>query len=227
MIKYCVVLAAMLVTLSASAQKNKEVAPAPKKDSLPPIAPKPSKGPKKFEEVITDKAISKPGLFTVHKVEDKWYLEIPDSVLGREIMAITRFSKVAGGGGVYGGEEANEQTIAWEKGPNNNLFLRVITTISVADSTNQIYKAVTNSNVNPIAAAFEIKALGKDSTSTIIEVTDFFNGDNQVINIDPFGKKFLNLANLASDRSYIKSINSYPINVEVKTVKTYNSYHHA
>lgn len=216
----------VFIVLFVSAQKKKDqTQPAPKTDSIPaPAPPKPTKGPKKFEDLITDKAVSKPGLFTVHKVEEKWYLEIPDSILGREIMAITRFSKVAGGGGVYGGEEANEQTIAWEKGPNNNLFLRVITTISVADSTTQIYKAVTNSNVNPIAAAFDIKALGKDSTSNIIDVTDFFNGDNQVINIDPFGKKFLNLANLANDRSYIKSINSYPINVEVKTVKTYNSY---
>ena len=128
--------------LCVTAQKKKDpLVSAPKTDSIPPAPPKPTKGPKKFEDIITDKAITKPGLFTVHKVEDKWYLEIPDSILGREIMAITRFSKVAGGGGVYGGEEANEQTIAWEKGPNNNLFLRVITTISVADSTTQIYKA--------------------------------------------------------------------------------------
>src|SRR5262249_38419116 len=102
-------------------------------------------------------------------------------------------------------------------------FLRVVTTISVADSTNQIYKAVTNSNVNPIAAAFDIKALGKDSTSAIIDVTDFLNGDNQVVNIDPLGKRSLNLMGLASDRTYIKDVCPYPINVEVKTVKTYNS----
>ncbi len=224
--KIYVLVLLFLIAVNVSAQKKKDRNAVPlKTDSIPaPAPPKPVKAPKKFEDLITDKAITKRGLFTIHKVEEKWYLEIADSILGREIMAITRFSKVAGGGSVYGGEEANEQTIAWEKGPNNNIFLRVITTISVADSTNQIYKAVTNSNVNPIAAAFDIKAFGKDSTSNIIEVTDFFNGDNQIINIDPFGKKSLNLANLANDRSYIKSINSYPINVEVKTVKTYNSF---
>ncbi|NNV55735.1 zinc-dependent metalloprotease [Limnovirga soli] len=221
------VLLSILVLATATltfAQKKKEVVPIVKSDSIPPKPAKPPTGPKKYQDLITEKAISKPGLFTVHKIDEKWYLEIPDSIMKREIMAITRFSKAAGGGNIYGGEEANEQTISWERGPKDNVFLRVITTISVADSTNQIYKAVTNSNLNPIAAAFEIKALGKDSTSVIIDVTDFFNGDNQVINIDPSGKKFLNLANLASDRSYIKTINSYPINIEVKTVKTYNSY---
>jgi len=186
-------------------------------------AAKPDAGPKKYSDVITEKAITHHGLFTVHKVDEKWYFEIPDSVFNKEIMAITRFSKVAGGGGVYGGEEANEQTILFQKGPNNNVFLRAVTLISTADSTNDIYKAVTNSYVNPIAAAFDIKALSKDSSGVVIDVTDFFKGDNQVISINPFTKRRLSLTGLASDRTYIQSIHTYPINIEIKTVKTYIS----
>src|SRR5882724_13429172 len=87
-------------------------------------------GPKPYKDVITDKAISKKGLFTVHKVEDKWYFEIADSLLNREILTVTRFTKTAAGGNAYGGEEVNEQTIRWEKGPSNNVFLRVITIVS-------------------------------------------------------------------------------------------------
>src|SRR3954451_11742869 len=221
--KSCMLLVSILLTSIIFAQKKKEQTVVPSNQTNQSSLPKPSTGPKKYEEVITNKAITKKGLFTVHKVDDKWYFEIPDSMLNREIMAVTRYSKVASGADVYGGELANEQIIFWEKGPNNNLFMRVVTVISVADSTSQIYKAVTNSNVNPIAVAFDIKALGKDSNSTVIDVTDFFNGDNQVVNIDPLGKKTLNLSNLSSDRSYIKNINVFPINIEVRTVKTYNS----
>ena len=181
----------------------------------------PKAGPKSFKEVITEKAISKKGLFTVHKVEDKYYFEIPDSLLGREIMAITRFSKVPGGAGIYGGEIANQQTLKFEKGPNNNIFIRTVTLISVADSTQEIYKAVNNSYVNAIASAFEIKAFGKDSTSSIIEVGDFFKGDNQIVSISPNAKRRFNLVMLAADRSYIQSINTYPINTEVRSVKTF------
>lgn len=180
-------------------------------------------GPKAFKEVITEKAVSKKGLFTVHKVEDKYYFEIADSLIGREIMAITRFSKVPGGAGLYGGEIANQQTLKFEKGPNNTLFLRTVTVISVADSTQEIYKAVNNSYLNAIANAFEVKAFGKDSTSTIIDVTDFFKGDNQVVSINPNRKRMLNLQMLASDRSYIQSINTFPINTEVRSVKTFIS----
>ncbi len=184
-------------------------------------------GPKPYREVITDKAVSKKGLFTVHKVEDKYYFEIPDSVMFREIMAVTRFVRVPANSGVgratYGGEQTNRQTLAFERGPSNNVFMRVITLISVADSTHQISKAVSNSNLNPIAAAFPIAALGKDSTSVVIDVTDFFKGDNQVVGLSPNGKRSFNLGPLASDRSYIQSINTFPINTEIRTVKTYTA----
>ena len=46
--------------------------------------------PKPYKEVITEKAISHTGLMTVHKVEDKWYFEIPDSIFGRDILVSTR-----------------------------------------------------------------------------------------------------------------------------------------
>ena len=180
-------------------------------------------GPKPYKEVITDKAVSKKGLFTVHKIDDKFYFEIPDSIMNREIMAITRFSKVPGGVGIYGGEVANQLTLKFEKGPSNNVFLRTVTLISVADSTQEISKAVSNSHLNAIANAFDIKAFGKDSTSTIIDVTDFFKGDNQVVSINANSKRRFSLTMLASDRSYVQSINTYPVNTEVQTVKTFIS----
>src|SRR3954452_9776356 len=208
---------------SSKTTTTTNVRATPAGDTTKRLPPQKIGTPKPYSEVITSKAITKPGLFTVHKVDEKWYFEIPDSLMNREIIAITRYSKVPGGAGLYGGELANQQTIDWEKGPNTNVFLRVITTINVADSSNQIYKAVTNSNLNPIAAVFDIKAFGKDTSSVVIDVTDFFRGDNQVVSINPFDKRAYNLSGLISDRSYIANINSYPINTEVKTVKTFNS----
>jgi len=184
--------------------------------------PTPHQGPKPYKEVITDKAVSHPGLFTVHKVEDKWYFEIPDSMLKHEFMAITRFGKTAGGG-VYGGELANQQTLEWEKGPANTLFLRVVTLVSMADSANKIYTAVRNSNVDPIAAAFDIKAFGKDSASVVIDVTDYFRGDNLIVSIPSAVKSRMKLGGLAMDRSYIEDINTFPINTEVRSIKTFSA----
>ncbi len=154
--------------------------------------------------MITEKAVTQSGLFTVHKVEDKWYFEIPDSLFNREILAITRFVKSPAGSRSYGGEKVNEQTIRWEKGPSDNIFLRVMTIISVApDSSQPIAQAVRNSNVDPIAASFEIKAYGKDSTSVVIDVTDFFRLDNQPVSLSSDIKRRYNLGGISSDRSFI------------------------
>lgn len=215
-----IALLVLLTVCSLSAQTKKDTASAPAKSA---VAAKPTTGPKPYKEVITDKAVTQKGLFTVHKIEDKYYFEIPDSVMGNEILAVTRFSKVAGGSSTYGGEIANQQTLRFEKGPNNTVFLRVVTLISYADSTQVISKAVSNSYVNPIAAAFPIAALGKDSTSTVIEVTDFFKGDNLPVSINSSKKKNMGLMGLASDRSYIQKISTYPVNTEIRTVKTYSA----
>ncbi len=186
-------------------------------------APPAKTGPKSFKEFITNKAVTQKGVFTVHLQDDKFYFDIQDSLLGRELIAVTRYAKVAGGARKYGGEQVNEQTIQFEKGPNNRIFMRVVSLISRADSTQTIAKAVKNSYLDPIIAAFDVKAYGKDSTSSIIDVTDFFKGDNQAVSLSTFEKRNFNLSGLASDRSYIETIKSYPINIEVKTVKTYNA----
>jgi hypothetical protein len=183
--------------------------------------------PKPYREVITEKAISHSGLFTVHKVEDKWYFEIPDSIFGRDILVSTRYSKTSPGGN-YGGEQVNLQTIHWEKGPSHTVFLKVLTIVNVAtDSSQPIAQAVRNSNFNPIAAAFDIKAYGKSADSTsgtaVIEVTDFFKGDNQIVSLTPGIKRRFNLAAISPERSYIESIHTFPINTEIRTVKTFTS----
>jgi len=222
--KYIILSALLCCTIAVTAKKkHKDTQPTP-----PPATPKTDsaaakKGPKPYNKVVTDKAVTKVGLFTVHKVEDKWYFEIPDSLMNREMIVTTRYNKIAGGGGKYAGEMVNNQTILWEKGPNKNVFLRVVTTIGLADSSNAIYKAVTNSNLNPIAEAFKIEAYGKDSNSVVIDVSDYFKGDNQPISIGSFTKKQFNLGSQIGDRTYIQNINTFPINTEVRVVRTFNS----
>ena len=175
-----------------------------------------------YKDIITDKANTMEGLLTVHEVEKRYYFEINDSIFGRDIMAITRMAKTPTGAG-YGGEQANKQIIRFEKGPDENVFIRIVSYINVsADSVQPIYQAVQNSNVSPIAAAFDI-ATKKQDTSVVIEVTDFFNRPNQAFTLSPLTKQRYKLKSPEKDRSYIKSIKAFPINVEVRTVKTFST----
>ena len=58
--------------------------------------------------------------------------------------------------------------------------------------------------------AFPIAAFRKDSAGVVIDVSDFFKGDNQAVSISPNTKRGLNLTALCADRSFISKISTYP-----------------
>ena len=76
--------------LAAGAQEKKPATTPTTSATVPSVnnstIPNSKPGPKPYKDVITDKAITRKGLFTVHKLDDKWFLEIPDSLLGRDVL---------------------------------------------------------------------------------------------------------------------------------------------
>ena len=178
---------------------------------------------KPYDKLISERATTQKGLFDVHKVDDKYYFEIPDSLLNREMLVVTRFIKTPSGARNYGGEKISENTVTFEKGPSNNIFLRISTLVSSANENDAVSKAVKNANITPILEAFDIKATNDDTGSFVINVTDFINGENPLLALGPDQKNDYKLTALEKDRSYISEINSFPMNTEVKTVKTYRA----
>ncbi|NHA03402.1 zinc-dependent metalloprotease [Mucilaginibacter sp. HC2] len=204
-----------LVSAQNKASKNKAGADTVKKQEVKSAI-------KPYAEVITEKAKSKAGLFTVHQVDDKFYFELPDMIMNRQILAVTRYSKTPGAANFYGGELANQQTVYWQKGPDNKVFLRASILVSQSkDSTQAIFKAVEVSSLDPIVASFDVKAFSKDKQGVVIDVTDFFKADNQIVSMPPYQKQQAKITSLAADKSYISQINTFPINTEVHTVKTF------
>jgi hypothetical protein len=188
---------------------------------------RPSTGPKPYQDVITSKAATDEGLFSVHKIDDKYFLEIADSMFGREILVVNRISKAAAGmrNGFFGyaGDQVGQNVIRFEKGPNNKMFLRNVSFAEYSkDSTSPMFTAVNKSNVQPIAAAFDIKALAKDSTGNVIDITDYIGSDNDVLFFSSQLKSGMRIGGLQSDKSYIVNVRSYPLNIEINTVKTYS-----
>ncbi len=178
-------------------------------------------GPKAFKDVITSKAITSKGFFTVHKVDEKYFFEIPDNMLNQDILVVNRLSKTQAGMG-YGGDQIGQNVVRFDKGPNNKIFLRTVSyAVYAKDSTSSMFSSVSNSNVQPIAAAFDIKAFSKDSTGSVIDITDFINGDNEVLYYSSAAKSAYRLGGMQADKSYIVKVKPYPINIEITTTKTY------
>ena len=160
------------------------------------------------------------GLLSVARNEKDWYLEVPDSLLGRRLLAVTRFTANTMGAGVYGGEEVNDVMLYWEKAPNGNLLLRVDVVNVEAPEADAIAQAVRVSSENPIVASFKPEKSATPGT-TRIKANSLFEGDLQIFSLDARTKKQNNLGGIKGDASFIQSIRTYPINTEVTVTKTY------
>jgi hypothetical protein len=184
---------------------------------------KPKNGIKPYGKIITKKAKSDEGLFTVHKVDQDYFFEIPDSLFNREMLMVTRIAQTAQGIG-FGGGKQNEQVLRWQR-KGDKVNLRVVSyDIAAADSL-PIYEAVVNSNFEPILYSFDVKAYKKDSihNNTVIDVTDLFQKDVEALGLQSRRRKPYKISRLDDNRSYIDTIRSYPENIEIRHVKTYNA----
>ncbi|MBZ9731418.1 zinc-dependent metalloprotease [Salegentibacter sp. JZCK2] len=176
-----------------------------------------------YAKVITKDAKSDAGLFTVHRVDDKYFYEIPDSLFNREMLTVTRIAKTATGIG-FGGGKQNTQVHRWQK-KNGHVLLRVVSHEIYAADSLPVHEAVVNSNFEPVLQRFPIKTVGKDTVNktTVIEVTDLYTKDVQALGLRDGTRKQYKVSRLDDSRSYIDTIRSYPENIEVRHVKTYNA----
>lgn len=176
---------------------------------------------KKYSEVITKDAESDEGLFAVHKVKDKYYYEIPDSLLGDVMLMVSRIAKTADNIG-YGGEKLNTQVVRWER-KDNDILLRHVSYENVATDTLPVYQAVRNSNFEPIIESFDIAAFNDDTTAIVIDVTSLFTSDIPSLGLTSGRRQAYQVRRLDADRTYIEHINSYPKNIEARHLVTYEA----
>ena len=183
--------------------------------------------PKPYNTVITDKATTRKGMITTHKLDDKFFFEIADTTLGRDILVVSRISKsgadVRAAQG-YAGDQIGSSVIRFEKGPSNRIFMRKVSYRTYGpDSTTSMYQSLKNSNIQAIAASFNIAAYTPDKKGSVIDMTDYINSDNDIFYFSsPAAKTRFRLGTQAADRSYVLNVRSFPTNVEITAVKTYS-----
>ncbi|MFA5849889.1 MAG: zinc-dependent metalloprotease [Bacteroidales bacterium] len=183
-------------------------------------------GPQSLEMFIKKDAKIMKGMTSVCIQDGKFYININDSLLNRDILLVTRISKAAAGirssFAGYAGDQINSGTYRFEKGINNKIFLtRSISGERSSDTTQAMYSSVQNSNLPSIVASFDIKAQSADKRDNYIDVTDFFNSDAESLFFRKSSKATFKLGAMQKESSYISSLKTYPINTEVKSVKTY------
>ena len=176
---------------------------------------------KTYSDVITDKAVTDSGLFEVHKVDGKYYYEIHDSLLGRDMLMVTRIAKMAKEIPL-GAHKLSEQVLSWQKF-DQNILLKELSYSKFASDSLPVKEAVSNSNFEPIISSFKIEVENKDKNTVVIDVTNLYKSDIKSFGYPQSYRKRNKISSLDSKLSFIESIRSFPLNIEAKHIKTYKS----
>jgi len=210
---------ALLLTGCAGA---KAVTPAGQAGGGPGPEREAEAGPRPYQEVITDEAISDDGVFTVHQIEEKVFYEIPESELGVDFLWVSRIAAAPTDQG-YGGQKVATHVVRWER-RDDKVYLRDILYSVVADSTLPIFQAVRSATFAPVIQAFDVEAVRRDTTTTgvresvVIEATGLVN--SEVPEFSP--RTRLGAGGMDRDRSFLDYIKSFPTNIEYEQVMTFS-----
>ena len=162
----------------------------------------------------------KDAMIKVSKEEDDWFFEIADTIIGRDILAVSRFTSTPAGCGSYGGENFSTKTFYFEKNTTKKeISLRDKAIYMYADTLDAVSKAVKASSMDPIIATFHIES--NKNGRIKVKATDFVLSDN-ALSLPSAVKTGFGITGLNMGCSYVESIHSYPINTEISTVRTYN-----
>ena len=130
--KYLLILVALFFSISLNSQK------------------------KSIDSLTKDMKISK-GILNSYTENNKIFFEVPEEILGKEILVVTRLAQVPSGYSPYinAGSKTSEQVISFFK-KNNKLDIKQLSYNNIADSQDPISLSVTENNFSPILASFEI-----------------------------------------------------------------------
>ncbi|HET9065024.1 MAG TPA: zinc-dependent metalloprotease [Gemmatimonadales bacterium] len=182
-------------------------------------------GPQPYAKVIPAKATTDSGLFVVRQGDNKIYWEIPDSLLGRDMLWLTRLAAVAQdlSGFTNAGSNINEYLVHFER-DGDRILLRSQGTRYIADSTLPIARSVAANTFAPILQAFDLKARTNDSMASVIDVTSFLDGDVAAISgLETGLRTQFKVRRMDPARSFVESVKSFPQNLEVRQIQTFDA----
>lgn len=207
----------VLIPFAAAQDEPQRTEERPEGNAQTPTPGAPSRPPQRirpYDRVITKEATTSPGLFLVHRIEDKIFYEIPVSEFGKEFLWVTQIAKTGTGYG-YGGSPVGDRVVRWEQ-RGDQVLLRDVNYQIRADVEDPIRNAVEASSLEKIIAIFPVQAYGKDK-APVIEVTSAFTSDLPEFS----AKSRLNASGADPRRSFIEKAKAFPNNIETKVIMTY------
>ena len=174
-----------------------------------------------YEKIVKKGGTVMKGLFTVRHIEDKYYFEVPDSMLGRMILCVNRFTAVPQNFGKFAGEEANDITFYLEKRDTTQILVRQYVLTQIAKEGDNIRRTLQQSTINPIVMDLKIIGHNEANDAHLVEVTPMFKGNSKLTDLASSLKTSLKLGAPQNNTTFIDTMKVYPNNIEIVTTRTY------
>ena len=192
-------------------------------DTLAAKKKAPKKEETEYEKLMKKGGSTQEGLFLLRHIEDKYYFEVPDSMLGRMMLCVSRFTAVPQNFGQFAGEEVNNLAFYLERRDTTQILMRQFVQSQIADEGDNIMRTLEQSTIDPIVQAFKVIGRNPDNQDCLVEVTPLFKGGSPLTNLSSGLSTSLKLGGLQADRTYIDTIKVFPTNIEVVTTRTYGA----
>lgn len=188
---------------------TKDAKKADKKDKKKAKKKKPKF--KKYADVITDKAITKKGVFTTHMVDGKVYFEIPEDQIGREFVWQVKVAGIQTLKGVISRDSARAYVLFERHG--DKLLLRSRDYRILVDQEEPEASVVNASDLDAILTSLPIVTFGKDGDKKVpvVDVTSIFMGGVKELNGMWQGK-------MDKKSSLVKNVKAFERNIETRVL---------
>ena len=191
--------------------------PPPKSKGLPTKGGAPGKAGdlKKYDDVITKDFTTQPGVFAVHRQEEKVYFEIPQDKLGRLFLWYAEVAKGPGGGS-WGGASLGHTVIKFER-RGNKIYLWKMGFAKRSDGK-AVQAAVEAAATDSIVAVYNVECEGKDRAAVINISDSLINGypDMPLSRASGGGG-----GSTDSSRSFVNEVRAFPTNIEARSTVTF------
>jgi hypothetical protein len=172
--------------------------------------------PRPYDRVISKEARSDDGVFTVHRIGDRIFYEIPKAMLDKEFLWVSQVARTTLGVG-WGGQAAGNRVVRWER-RGNRVFLRNVSYDVVAESSQPIARAVKAANNDTILMAFNVETFGKDD-APVVDVTRLFTTEVPEFSV----RSRVRSRQFDANRSFVERAVSFPENIEVEATHTFTT----
>jgi hypothetical protein len=165
------------------------------------------------------------GLFHVVRVDRKLLFQIPDSILGRDILLISQISGSPENFSPFlnAGTNVAQQVVRWER-RDDRVLLRTVTFSNVADPELPISRSVQANTFAPVIRTFSVESGGAVDGHSLIDVTPLFETDVEAIAaIQGAQRTQFQVRRLDPARTFLDTARSFPFNVEVRHTLTYEA----